>query len=186
MESFSLVWLALGLLNLAGHAGVAGNFYKIDYPSSAVPDELQLAVTYTLWVPGDAVPAADYKGDPKQAVWLPNAAVARDWMEYVKTGQVGDTTPPPAPFNVKAEVKSETETVITWEAEADMESGIGHFIVLRDGQELGNLPAVNQVRFHVHPMFQAGWMNSYGDAPATPAPEMRFVDPWPKDREKHA
>ena len=42
-----------------------------------------------------AVPAAEYKGDPKESVWLPNEAVAKAWMEYVKTGAVGDTTPPP-------------------------------------------------------------------------------------------
>jgi hypothetical protein len=36
--------------------------------------------------PGDtAVPAAEFKGDPKGAVWLPNADVAKAWMEYVKT-----------------------------------------------------------------------------------------------------
>ena len=44
-----------------------------------------------------AVPAAEYKGEPEEAVWLPNEAVAKAWMEYVKTGAVGDTTPPPAP-----------------------------------------------------------------------------------------
>jgi hypothetical protein len=50
---------------------------------------------------------------------------------------------------------------------------------------LGNLPAVNLVRFQVLPTFQAGWINSYNDAPANPVPEMRFVDPWPKDNKPH-
>src|SRR6266850_1647110 len=36
--------------------------------------------------PGDeALPAAEFKGDPKEAVWLPNETVAKAWMEYVKT-----------------------------------------------------------------------------------------------------
>ena len=46
-----------------------------------------------------------FKGNPKEAVWLPNEAVAKAWMEYVKTGAVGDTTPPPAPTNVQRVVQ---------------------------------------------------------------------------------
>jgi hypothetical protein len=53
----------------------------------------------------EAKPAADFKGNPAAAVWLPNAAVARAWVEYVKTGAVGDTTPPPAPFHVQVSLK---------------------------------------------------------------------------------
>ena len=79
------------------------------------------------------------KGNPNEAVWLPNEAVAKAWMEYVKTGAVSDTTPPPAPYDVKA-AKGETGTRITWSAEADFESGIRCFIVLRDGQELARCP----------------------------------------------
>jgi len=40
-------------------------------------------------------PAAEFKGNPNEAVWLPNEAVAKAWMEYVKTGATSDTTPPP-------------------------------------------------------------------------------------------
>src|SRR5882724_2049196 len=133
-----------------------------------------------------AVPAASYRGNPKEAVWLPNETLAKEWMEYVKTGGVSDTTPPPAPFNVKVIDKGNQGTEIVWDAEADFESGIHSFIVLRDGQELGRLPATNLIRFQVRPMFQAGWINSFNDAPADPAPEMRYVDAWPKDRQKHS
>ena len=129
-----------------------------------------------------AVAAADFKGDPKDAIWLPNETIARDWMEYVKTGGVSDTTPPPAPYNVRVVDRGERGSVITWEADADFESGIHHFIIMRDGRELGNWPAVNQVRFQVRPNFQAGWMNSYGDAPGYPLRAMRYEDPNPKDR----
>jgi hypothetical protein len=86
---------------------------------------------------------------------------------------------------VKAKDLGDQGAEITWDAEADFESGIHHFIVLRDGQELGNLPAVNLVRFQVRPMFQAGWIESFNDAPAVPVPPMRFVDSWPKDHQKH-
>jgi hypothetical protein len=132
-----------------------------------------------------AVSAISYQGNPNEAVWLPNETIAKDWMEYVKTGGVSDTTPPPAPFNVRAKDLGDQGTEITWDAEADFKGGIGHFIVLRDGQELGNLPAVNLVRFHVRPNFQAGWINSFNDAPAYPVPLMRYVDSWPKDHAKH-
>ena len=48
-----------------------------------------------------AVPAAEFKGDPNKAAWLPNAAVAKIWMEYVRTGTVSGTGAPPAPVNVR-------------------------------------------------------------------------------------
>ena len=52
-------------------------------------------------------PAAEFQGDPKEAVWLPNEAVAKAWAEYVKTGSSSDTTPPPAPYHVKASPKGD-------------------------------------------------------------------------------
>jgi len=133
-----------------------------------------------------AVSAAAFQGDAKDSVWLPNETVAKNWMEYVKTGGVSDTTAPSAPFDVKMKDLGDQGTEITWDAEADLESGIRNFIVLRDGQELGNLPAVNLVRFQVRPMFQAGWTESYNDAPAVPVPPMHYVDSWPKDHQKHS
>jgi pimeloyl-ACP methyl ester carboxylesterase len=132
-----------------------------------------------------AVTKAAYKDDLKKAVWLPNALIAKEWQEFIKTGGVSDSTPPPAPFDVKVTDKGTQGSEITWDAEADFESGIRNFIVLRDGQELGNLPAINQVRFQVRPMFQAGWTESYNDAPAHIIPEMKFTDPWPKDNKPH-
>jgi hypothetical protein len=132
-----------------------------------------------------AVTKAAYKGDLKNTVWLPNALIAKEWREFIKTGGVSDSTPPPAPFDVKVTDKGTQGTEITWDAEADFESGIRNFIVLRDGQELGNLPAINQVRFQTRPMFQAGWTESYNDGPKNPVPEMKFLDPWPKDNKPH-
>ena len=133
---------------------------------------------------GHAKPVALYK-DSKEKSWLPNEYIAKLWIEFVSTGQVTDNTPPPAPFNVKVKDLGTQGSAITWDAEADLESGIRNFIVLRDGQELGNLPAINQVRFQVRPMFQAGWSESYNDAPANPVPEMKFFDPWPNDNKTH-
>jgi pimeloyl-ACP methyl ester carboxylesterase len=134
---------------------------------------------------GQSSEATAYKGNLDEAIWLPNGAVAKMWMEYIETGGVSDNTPPPAPFDVKVTDKGTQGTEIVWNAEADLESGIHHFIILRDGQELGNLPTINLVRFQVRSMFQSGWTESYNDAPSIHIPEMRFVDPWPKDNKTH-
>src|SRR6267378_7263170 len=43
--------LALGVVGLGGTMRAAGQYLKIDYPSSTASNELQVAVTYTLWIP---------------------------------------------------------------------------------------------------------------------------------------
>jgi DNA-binding beta-propeller fold protein YncE len=127
-----------------------------------------------------AVPATDYKGNPAEAVWLPNEAVAKAWMEYVKTGAVGDTTPPPAPSNVQA-ARNGKGTQITWTAEADFESGIRNFIVLRNGQELAQVPEKPVGRFG-RPLFQG---MTYHDTPDQPLRQMHFVDFTAEPGERH-
>jgi hypothetical protein len=104
--------------------------------------------------------------------WLPDERVAKAWMEYVVKGHVEDTTPPPAPFKVKAVARPERVVEVTWEAEADFESGIKGFVVLRDGEEIAQLPEKPVGRFG-RPLFQA---MSYHDTPEKPLPEMRFTD----------
>jgi hypothetical protein len=128
-----------------------------------------------------AQPAADFKGNPGEAVWLPNEAVARAWMEYVKTGAVGDTTPPPLPYAVKATSKGEEGTEITWNADADFESGIRCFIVLRDGKELAQVPEKPVGKFG-RPLFQS---MTYHDTPDQPLPKMLYVDASAKNGERH-
>ena len=129
-----------------------------------------------------AQPAAAYKGNPNEAVWLPNEAVAKVWMEYVKTGTVADTTPPPAPSRVRVSAKAGDGAEITWEAEADFESGIGGFAILRDGQELAKLPEKPPANSYGRRLFQE---MSYHDTPEPPVAEMRYVDRTAKAGEKH-
>ncbi len=127
-----------------------------------------------------AVPAAQYQGDPKQASWLPNEVFAKNWMEYVKTGYVTDTTPPPAPTNVKAVVKADKSVELTWNAEVDFESGLRTFIIMRDGERIGRTEPPNKSRGVVpidgRPLFQG---LSYHDTPLEPRREMRYVDKEP-------
>src|SRR5262249_48690844 len=88
----------------------------------------------------EAVPAASYKGEPAEAVWLPDERVARAWMEYLRTGAVGDATPPPAPAGIKVTALAEGGIEVTWGAEADLESGLRQFIIRRDGEEIDRVP----------------------------------------------
>src|SRR5438132_7510373 len=129
----------------------------------------------------EAVPAAEFKGNANEAVWLPNEKVAKAWMEYVKTGATSDTSPPPAPFNVRVSSKADRGTEITWDAEADFESGIQQFLVLRDGQELAKVPEKPIGKFG-RPLFQS---MTYHDTPSQPMPEMRYVDASAKAGETH-
>ena len=119
-----------------------------------------------------AQPASNFKGNPNVAVWLPDEAVAKAWMDYVKTGAVGDTTPPPAPYDVMAAPKEKEGIEITWKADADFESGIRNFVVLRDGQEVGSVPE-KPVGKYGRPLFQS---MTYHDTPSQPLPAMRYID----------
>jgi pimeloyl-ACP methyl ester carboxylesterase len=115
----------------------------------------------------EASPAATFAGDKSKAVWLPNEAVAKAWMHYVKDTAIPDTTPPPAPTNVRV-----TGSELTWEAEADLESGIAHFIIERDGQAIGTVPEKPANPFG-RPIFQG---LQYSDTPTNPLVKMTFSD----------
>lgn len=123
-----------------------------------------------------AVPAASYRDDPDEANWLPDERVARAWMDYVRTGIVGDTSPPAAPFDLKGVETRGGALAITWDATADLESGIEGFIIQRDGQEIGRVPEKRIGRFG-RPLLQ---VLSYHDTPEAPLPAMRFEDPDPR------
>ena len=60
-------------------------------------------------------------------------------MQYVKDTAVADSTPPPAPTNVRVNGNE-----MSWEAEADLESGLAGFIIERDGEFLANCPEARQ------------------------------------------
>jgi poly(3-hydroxybutyrate) depolymerase len=110
--------------------------------------------------------------DTADTVWLPDTRVARAWAEYVRTGEVGDSTPPPAPAQVKAARVNPQSVELTWDAEADFESGIQAFLILRDGKQIAQLPE-KPVGKYGRPLFQA---LSFHDTPERPLPEMKFVD----------
>lgn len=137
--------------------------------------------TWLAPVLGDAAsPAAGYSGKPEDAVWLPDENVAKAWSEYVKTGAVGDSTPPPSATDLQATATQGT-IELTWKATADFESGLKAFVIQRDGKDLGRLPEKAVGRFG-RPLFQS---MSYHDTPEAPVPAMRFVDRSPAAGTRH-
>jgi hypothetical protein len=54
----------------------------------------------------EALHASEFSGDPMKAGWLPGAAIARAWMQYVKDTNLSDPTPPPAPTNLRVDGNS--------------------------------------------------------------------------------
>lgn len=124
-----------------------------------------------------ALPAREFTNDLQQSVWLPNKKVAQAWSEYVKTGATSDTTASPAPRNVRVSADGE----LTWEAEADFESGLAGFIIERDGVELAHLPQKPSGPFG-RSLFQK---MSYHDTPEKPLPEMRYTDTTAEPGRKH-
>jgi pimeloyl-ACP methyl ester carboxylesterase len=117
--------------------------------------------------PVAAVPAASYTGVKEQAIWLPGAAIARAWLQYETDTAVVDVTPPPAPTQLQ--VKGQE---LTWEAEADLESGLAHFIIERDGEVIATVPAEAKNPFG-RPLFQG---LQYSDTPPQPLVTMHFTD----------
>lgn len=124
------------------------------------------------------LPAADA---PDAAALQPIDEGRRDWPkamaakldEFVRTGAVGDTTPPPAPRAVHASRDAATgQVTITWDAFADFESGVQCFVIERGGQKIGQVPEKPVGRFG-RPLFQ---QMSYHDTPEAPLPSMSFVD----------
>jgi hypothetical protein len=141
------------------------------------PVDAQLAPLYLgVGEPIAPVPAASFSGPREKSVWLPNAAIGQAWAQYVQDTKVADTTPPPAPTNVRVNGNE-----ITWEAEADLESGLAEFLVERDGQVIAHVPEQAKNPFG-RPLFQN---LQYSDTPAQPLVQMRFTDPNAKAGETH-
>ena len=152
-----------------------------DWPTILKPVDMSSA---WLAIPfGDtAMPAAEFKGDPMKAAWLPNADVAKIWMEYVRRGTVSDAGTPPAPVKVRVKADANHGNEITWEAEADIASGLGGFVVLRDGHGIARLPTRPPEDVFGRPLFQG---LSYHDTPIAPLPQMMHMDTTAQAGVKH-
>ncbi|NBR06278.1 MAG: hypothetical protein EBT92_10950 [Planctomycetes bacterium] len=125
---------------------------------------------------GEAQPMAKFSGDPLKAAWLPNEAIAKSWMQYVKDTLVSDSTPPPAPTNLQVKGNE-----LQWESEADLESGLASFIIERDGKVLASLPETGKNPFG-RPIFQN---LQYSDTPTQPLVPMKYTDTKAEAGKKH-
>jgi hypothetical protein len=72
--------------------------------------------------------------------------------------------------------------VLTWEAEADLESGISHFLIERDGQIIGQAPENLKNPFG-RPLFQG---LQYSDTPTQPLAKMTFTDSKAENGKQHS
>lgn len=125
----------------------------------------------------EPVPAAKFEGVIEKSVWLPNEAMARAWTQYVRDSVVSDDSPPPAPTNVRV-----AGNEITWEATADLESGMASFIIERDGTIIATLPE-NPTNPYGRPIFQG---LQYSDTPSLPLVKMAFHDTKAEAGKPHA
>lgn len=125
----------------------------------------------------EALPASTFADDPLKASWLPNEAIAQAWMQYVKDTAVTDASAPPSPTDVRVDGKE-----LSWEAEADLESGLAAFLVERDGRFLAKIPDEGKNPFG-RPIFQN---LQYSDTPTQPLVPLRFTDTAAEPGEKHS
>ena len=111
------------------------------------------------------------KGDAKQCHWLPSEGYGKLWLEYCQTGSVKDTTVPPSPTDVIAQL-GDTAVTVTWKAECDLESGVKGFAILRDGKRV---TVVGSPKGKSNPKgyFQ---ISDFGDEPIPHNPLMSWKD----------
>lgn len=122
-----------------------------------------------------AVLASDFTGDASEAMWLPDKATAKAWMKYVEDTEIPDTTRPPAPTNVEVNGNE-----VTWDAIADLESGIAHFLIYRDGEVIAKVDGGKNP--FGRPIFQG---LQYSDTPLAPLVELKYVDEEAEDGATH-
>ena len=124
----------------------------------------------------DAVEAKRFSGELKRSVWLPGEVVAKMWARYEKDTGIEDKTPPPAPRDVRVQGNE-----VTWDADADLESGLAGFVIERDGKFLANVPEQPKNPFG-RPLFQN---LQYSDTPSNPLVRMQFTDTKQESGRQH-
>ena len=106
-----------------------GNLKPIDRSRSYLVDTLSFNIYRE----------AEFRGDKKGLCLLPDYSSAVAFREFASTGIAKDTTPPEKPYELKITPDGDTY-LLTWRAEADLESGIGCFNIYKDGDLIGRVP----------------------------------------------
>lgn len=178
-ERFYRAWEGITEMQKAYRAAGAPFFEFAPDPRTAheCGDSRYLAIPFFDFWLAHRLPASGKAGAELQpatpevlAEWKQSMQNKHD--EYVRTGAVTDTTPPPAPANVQAQRTDDGHVVITWNAAADLESGIRGFVIERDGKVIAEIPEKGRRRFG-RSLFQG---MSYHDTPEAPLPQMRYID----------
>lgn len=128
----------------------------------------------------DIMPVPMSQSVPEETSWLPNETVAKAWRQYVLTGATEDTTAPPAPFQVHVKIENGM-AILTWDCEADLDSGLKGFEIMRNGKTIATLPEKPIGRYG-RALFQT---MSYHDTPVKPLPEMKYVDRTPEENAQY-
>jgi pimeloyl-ACP methyl ester carboxylesterase len=166
-ERFGKIWRKAGTLFQARRARGSFDTWAPDPESSHDCRYGRLLVIPYV----DACLARHWGNQPRgqldpSAGWLPNGTMMAKWEEFTKTGWVTDTTPPPAPHHLTVRRRAGEQIVLTWEARADLESGIRSFRIYRDGVRIADWPRDDKP-------FQKP---NYHDTLERPLAEMRYVD----------
>jgi len=117
---------------------------------------------------GRIAPYALFEGDKYQACWLPDEDFAHKWKEFIASGKIADTTPPPPPAYLKATMLPDNRVQLKWQAQADVQTGLKHFNVYRNGKKVAQAQG-------------QGW--NRGDEPDPVDCVMEFTHPVPQGTE---
>jgi predicted esterase len=131
---------------------------------------------------GTIAPDASFKGDKSITSWFPNKNLAEKWLEYMSKGTIIDQTPPPAPNDLKGSY-GKSQVILTWNAEADVESGLQTFVVYRNGSLIQYIRYTNITRYSSIMGYQR-W-NDGDQASPSPAPPMTFTDTDVNDKDTY-
>jgi hypothetical protein len=87
--------------------------------------------------------------------WFPSKSFAEKWLEFFKTGNVTDTTPPAIPpYELEVEKADNNSVKLYWQADADIESGIKEFRIYRNNEliNMDSNPWNFQIDYHDNPV----------------------------------
>ena len=122
------------------------------------------------WETGDVHPV---RGEISPTTsWLPGKTAAEAFSKYLKTGKTTDHTPPQKLPTITSIKRTSKGITLTWDAEADLESGIRQFAIYRDDKQIALWPEKLDEKVDF-PQFQG---ISYHDTPVSPRPPLSFTD----------
>ena len=91
--------------------------------------------------------ASTFMGNHDSMSWLPDSITARKYQEFIQSGTILDHTLPPTPYHVIIKKQNRQGIKITWEADADIESGIKYFNIYKNGKFIQRFPAEGDYQY---------------------------------------